>query len=144
MAEHDSIKVEVARMFGHEPNDIYGEPPKKETAKPQGFQEEVATVEELLGEVPPMDDMAEAPAEEMEAEKPSSDIDSLIERLQAVMDAEDALDEDKTSAEEMAARLQELQAAMTNAEEFLAEKEIVSEEEIADEAPDAGGEEVIA
>ena len=126
MAEHNPEQMEVAAAFGHAPNDVYGEPTQDKPAeKPQGFQEEVATVEELLGEIAPPEgaDVA-AVAVVDEEEAPPSDVDGLISRLQTIMDSEDASEEDKTSAEEMMARLEELKAAKQNAEEFLTEKEV--------------------
>jgi len=130
MANHDPQKVEVAEMFGHKADDIYGEPKEtKEAKKPQGFQEEVATVEDLLGDLPldenaggapPMEDILPL---EVEEEAPVGDVDGLISRLQTIADMEEVSEEDKSSAEEMIARLEELKAAKTNAEEFLSEKE---------------------
>lgn len=137
MSEHSSDSIKLARMFGNEPNDVYGEP-AKDVETPQGFQEEVATVEELLAELPPIEEVAEEIVEEEVVEE-EIEAPSLIDRLKTVIDGE-AEDDIKTTAEELMARLEELSAAQGNAETFLSENEAVTEEV----AEVAEGEEVVA
>jgi hypothetical protein len=122
MAEHDPTMVEVANLMGHDPIDVYGEP-QKEEVKPEGFQEEVGTVASLLGELPIGDEAPVVEEAAVEVEEVKDDVESLITRLNAVAELEDVAEDDKTSAQEMAARLEELKAAKQNATEFLSEKE---------------------
>lgn len=128
MAEHSKERKEISAAFGNEPDDVFGKPEevKAPKAKAEGFQEEIPSVADLLGDIAPP---AVAPAagveEEVIVDVPTSDIDTVVVRLQTIIDAEGTAVEDKTSAEEMVARLEELKTALSSAEEFLTEKETV-------------------
>lgn len=132
MAGHKPQSVELAQIFGYEPDDLYGVPEKEEAVKPQGFQEEVPSIEELLAEMP-----AEMPAEavveevpEMVEEEVAEEV-SLVDQLKTIIENEETAEDIKSTAEELSARLEELQAAEENAKAFLADN--APAEEVAEE-----------
>ena len=108
-------QIEVANHFGHNPEEVYKEETKSFQDTPA--LDELLEVEEIAVEEAP-------PAEET----PAEDIASLKTKLTGYLEKEDISEEDKTLAEELLARLEELETAMTNASEFLKEKETPTEE----------------
>ena len=116
-------QVEVASQFGHNPDEVYKEETKSFQDTPA--LDELLEVEEITVEEAP-------PAEEA----PADDIASLKTKLTGYLEKEEISEEDKTLAEELLARLEELETAMKNASEFLAEKEAPAEEEtVVEETP---------
>jgi TusA-related sulfurtransferase len=135
MTEHEKQSVDIAKIFGYEPNEVYGDPVAKET-RLEGFQEQVPTVEELLADLPEVDEGmgdGEVPVEGAEEEVEDA---KLVDQLKAIVDDEEADADIKKTAEELMARLEELSAAEENAKAFLAENKPAVEEPV-----EEGGEE---
>ena len=130
-------ELETCRQMGTDPVEIYGE--RKAFA-----DEDLLGLDASPADVPadiPMDIPADIPADipvEEEVVEEEAIIDPLQEkkdRLQAIIDNEATEKADKDTAEELLARLEELGAALQNADDFLAEKEAVIEDEVSEETP---------
>lgn len=117
MKREDAEKI--CRQFGNDPKEMLSGFKAFADSDYDAMMPGVSTDGELI-----------EPVLEVPVATESSNEDSLIERLKTFSEAEETSKTDKKTAEELIARLEEVKAAKTNAEEFLQEKVVVVEPKV--------------
>jgi len=114
----DAIKM--AKLFNHDPAEVYA------------FADDANMPEDIM---PVYEEM---PVEEAEVEVPVVDeIEDMIKKLKEIADKPDIKEDVKKQANELIARLEELKTAKQNAQDFIAENEVVEAPKEAETAEQA-------
>ena len=112
MKREDAEKI--CRQLGNDPAEILS-----------GFKAfaDQESLDQMMSELPPVEPNLGAVDDGAKDKAVKSDLDELAARLKAIVENEETSKEDKKTAEDLIARLDEVKAAIKNAEDFLKGKE---------------------